>query len=329
MFQLWCGLISNTTSLPSPPLPGPECLSASDFLRWRQDLKCQGGEPGAVDWLLDAAAGVSPAHLQALLLRSAPSVRLRTSRRGIERLWRRHLEEAVPLQYLIGRCFWRDLELEVGPGVLIPRPETEALIDLAVALLTSRPPMASDGLRWADLGTGSGCLAMGLARAFAGSHGLAVDVSPGAVSQARRNLLRAGLLSRVRLIQGDWFAAVAPWWGHLHLVLANPPYIPSDEVDRLDPMVRDHEPRLALDGGADGLASIRRLAMVAREALAPGGWLLLEHHHDQSGQVSALLACHGLEEIQSHPDLEGHRRFISGRRPLSPPPPPPIVRARP
>jgi release factor glutamine methyltransferase len=101
----------------------------------------------------------------------------------------------------------------------------------------------------------------------------------------------------------------------LHLVLANPPYIPAAEVDRLDPVVRDHEPRLALDGGADGLDCIRGLAVDAAKALAPGGWLLLEHHHDQSQRVMTLLASHRLVDIQAHGDLEGHRRFVCGRRP--------------
>ena len=304
----------------TPPVPispeSPESVPAQDFLTWRQRLQRLGGDPGALDWLLDAAADVSPSHLQALRLGAAASVPLRCSRRAIERHWRTHLEDSVPLQYLLGRCFWRDFALAVGPGTLIPRPETELLIDLALDLWQADQAIPPDQLRWADLGTGSGCLAMGLARVFPGSHGLAVDLSADALGQAERNLVQEHLHTRVRLIQGHWFAAVEAWWGGLHLVLANPPYIPSAEVDRLDPVVRDHEPRLALDGGADGLDCLRGLAVDAPKALAPGGWLLLEHHHDQSQRVMDLLASHGLVDLQSHGDLEGHRRFVSGRRPL-------------
>lgn len=293
--------------------PVEDALTGGDLLLWRQELTGWGGEPGALDWLLDAAAGVSPAQLRGMVLHPARLVHLRRSRQAVASLWRQHLADAVPLQYLVGLCFWRDFTLDVGPAVLIPRPETERMVDLAVDLMRDAKSLPSAEGLWADLGTGSGCLAMGLARAFPCSDGLAVDVSPAALEQASRNLVRAGLNSRVRLLQGDWFAAVKPWWGALSLVLANPPYIPSGVVDQLDPVVRNHEPRLALDGGDDGLASIRHIALGASKALAEGGWLLLEHHHDQSQAVIDLLADHGLTDLQPHADLEGHQRFVSGR----------------
>ncbi len=304
-----------TSSLSGERLPG------LDFLGWRQQLNGLGGDSSTLDWLLDVAAGISRSRLQSLLLHPSGWVELKCPRRDLERLWREHLYESVPLQYLVGRCFWRTFELEVGPAVLIPRPETEAMIDLAVGLLREESHAirsASVGLAnplWADLGTGSGCLAMGLAEAFPQSQGLAVDVSAEALDQAERNLKRAGLQARVRLLQGHWFQAVKPWWGQLGLVLANPPYIPSAEVQRLHPVVRDYEPLLALDGGEDGLTAIRALALQAPRALAPGGFLLIEHHYDQSEQVLALLAQHGLEDCRFHTDLEGHRRFASARVP--------------
>jgi release factor glutamine methyltransferase len=293
---------------------------ATEFMAWRQHLMAQGGERGALDWLLDVAAGLPRSRLQALKLHPRSRVNLTRTRKELETLWRDHLSKSVPLQYLVGRCYWRNFELEVGPAVLIPRPETESMIDMALALIgmvaekKALSQVHSEDLLWADLGTGSGCLAMGLAQALPNCRGLAVDVSSAALAQACLNLQTAGFANRVDLIEGDWFAALQPWWGKLQLVLANPPYIPSNEVDRLDVIVRDHEPRLALDGGDDGLACIRSLVQDASRALAPGGWLLLEHHHDQSAQVLDLLAAHGLVDGQSHPDLEGHRRFASARR---------------
>lgn len=302
-------------------VPGVEdVLPGSELLVWRRDLTRLGGDPGAFDWLLEVAAGVSPARLRALRLRPETLVPLNCSRRDIERLWHQHLAAAVPLQYLVGQCFWRDFALEVGPGVLIPRPETECMIDLAVDLWRQGGSHPPTGLLWADLGTGSGCLAIGLARAFPGSHGLAVDLSPTALALAERNLVKVGLHNRVRLIAGDWFDAVKAWWGELPLVLANPPYIPSQAVNQLDPVVRDHEPRLALDGGGDGLTCIRRLVAQAPKALAPGGWLLLEHHHDQSPAVMTLFSHHGLVDVQAHSDLEGQRRFVCGRLSAAAPP---------
>jgi release factor glutamine methyltransferase len=292
-----------------------ESFTGAEILGWRRSLCEWGGDPGALDWLLDAAGGLRPACLRDLFLHPARLVSLHTSKQQIEALWRQHLSEAVPLQYLVGHGYWRDFVVEVGPGVLIPRPETETMVDLAVDLWGEANLSLDDGLLWADLGTGSGCLALGLAQAFPGRQGLAVDVSRVALARARHNLVRTGLLSRVRLIEGHWWQALQPWWGRLALVLANPPYIPSAVVDQLDPVVRDHEPRLALDGGADGLACLREIVETAPQALAPGGWLLLEHHHNQSQQVLDLLAHHGLVDRQAHADLDGHQRFVSGRRP--------------
>jgi release factor glutamine methyltransferase len=229
----------------------------------------------------------------------------------VESLWRRHLRGGDPVQYLVGVCPWRDLELAVAPGVLIPRPETELLVDLALGAWEGGLPPS----RWADLGTGSGCLAVALARALPTSQGLAVDLSAEALRQAAANLRRHGLESRVRLRQGDWWQAVEPWWGGLELVVANPPYIPSGLLAGLEPVVRDHEPRLALDGGADGLVAIRPLLAGAPTALAPGGLLVIEHHHDQSEAVLTLLRQAGLEASRPHHDLEGIARFALARRP--------------
>ncbi|MCS5697817.1 peptide chain release factor N(5)-glutamine methyltransferase [Cyanobium sp. FGCU-52] len=297
------------------PSPGSSrTLTAEELLVWRRVLLAEGGRPADLDWLLDLAGGLPWRELQALRLHPGRPVQLRCSQAHIEDLWRRHLAADAPLQYLVGRCPWRDLEVQVAPGVLIPRQETEHLPDLAVDL--SRPPAAIPRL-WADLGTGSGCLALALALAFPHSRGLTVDVSGAALAQAELNLRAYGALDRVRLIHSHWWQELTPWWGQLDLVVANPPYIPSTTVDGLEPVVRLHEPRLALDGGADGLAAVRQVVAGAPSALAPGGLLLLEHHHDQSQAVLALLDAAGLEEVAAHHDLEGVARFASARRPLA------------
>jgi release factor glutamine methyltransferase len=288
-----------------------ERLTGEELLAWRRDLLRLGGEGQALDWLLDMAAGLSPSAFQTLRLHPHRPIGLQISRDDLERLWREHLVSSAPLQYLVGRCSWRTFEMAVGPAVLIPRPETELLIDLATQLMAITGPT----LLWADLGTGSGCLAMALAEAWPTSQGLAVDLSEEALSQARINLHNAGVGHRVRLVQGSWLEALQPWWGRLKLVVSNPPYIPSHQIDQLDPVVRDHEPRLALDGGHDGLSSIRTIAEAAPSALAPGGRLLLEHHHDQSDQVLSLLNEQGLVDCLFHLDLEGNKRFASARQP--------------
>jgi len=290
-------------------------LPASALLAWRRALLAStGGAKADLDWLLDLGGGVRWPELQALHLHPERMLRLAQPLPRIEELWRRHRRTAEPLQYLVGRCPWRDLELQVGPGVLIPRQETELLVDLALALAPPTPGGA--GLRWADLGTGCGALAVALARALPAGRGLAVDASDQALTFAALNRAAAGVEERFTLMRSDWWEALKPWWGELELVVANPPYIPSITVEGLEPVVRDHEPRSALDGGSDGLAALRTISAGASQALAPGGVLLLEHHHDQSQSVGLLLESAGLEEVQAHRDLEGVRRFASGRRPV-------------
>ena len=287
-------------------------LQAESLLQWRRSLlQREGGSAADLDWLLDLEGGLRWRDLQALRLHPTRSVALDCSLPHLEALWRRHRREQIPLQYLVGRCPWRDLEISVGPGVLIPRQETECLVDLA---LNHWSTSAGPSL-WADLGTGSGCLAVALARAWPSSQGIAVDRSPEALRQASRNLHLAGVDSRVTLLQGSWWEPLRSWWGGLQVVVANPPYIPSAVVDALDPVVRLQEPRLALDGGCDGLDAFRVLLAGALPALAPGGWLLVEHHHDQRDAVIALYRAAGLEQVEDHADLEGRSRFVAGRRP--------------
>lgn len=292
-------------------------VAAADLLHWRRTQLQAGGQASQLDWLLDLQGGIRWQTLQQLRLYPDRAVNLEAPLPELESLWQEHLSSGTPLQYLVGRCPWRDLELEVQPGALIPRQETELLIELAEQLLNPAGSITRDpeALLWADLGTGSGCLAVALARSFPGSHGVAVDQSGDALALAQRNLSAHQLLEAVQLRQGSWWAPLADHAGRLDLVVSNPPYIPTAVWEQLEPTVRDHEPALALDGGGDGLDAIRTIAAGAAAHLAPGGWLLMEHHHDQSEAVLALLNGAGLEQVSPHRDLEGIWRFASGQRP--------------
>lgn len=302
------------TSPPPAVGQGPEAIAGATLLVWRRRMLALGGAAASLDWLLDLEGGLAWSRLQALWSHPESLVRLRCSLVALEALWRRHLDTHEPLQYLVGLCPWRDLELAVAPGVLIPRQETELLVDLALSLLPTDRPLSC----WADLGTGSGCLAIALARSFPASRGIAVEISSVARCQAGVNLSRWHLQHRVSLRAGDWWQGAEPWWGRLNLVVANPPYIPTTSLAGLESVVRDHEPHLALDGGSDGLAAIRAIVAGAHRALAPGGLLLLEHHHDQSEAVARLLLQAGLERAAVHADLEGQARFASAWRPGKP-----------
>lgn len=289
------------------------CLSGSELQLWRREqLLGQQDQAAALDWLLELEAGLRWRELQASYLHPEAPVQLDCSLQRLEQIWQQHCQQQVPLQHLVGRCPWRDFELEVSPAVLIPRQETELLVELAMGCFE-----ASDApQRWADLGTGSGCLAVALARHWPSSCGWAVDCSHEALAVARRNAAALGLLqgAAVQWCEGLWWQPLQPLAGQLDLVVSNPPYIPSAVVDGLEPVVRDHEPRLALDGGSDGLDALRLIIEAAPQMLAPGGWLVLEHHHDQAAAVAELLGAAGLQERRQERDLEGQMRFAVARR---------------
>jgi release factor glutamine methyltransferase len=208
-----------------------------------------------------------------------------------------------PLAYLTGRREFWSLELAVTPEVLIPRPETELLVERA---LTLGPAEA----RVADLGTGSGAVALALARERPRWRLLATDVSAPALAVARANAAALGA-GNVEFRQGSWFEPLAA--ERFELLLSNPPYVAADDPVLDEPGLRS-EPRLALTPGADALAHLRTLARGAAAHLTPGGWLLLEHGATQGAAVRGELEAAGLAHVRSHRDLAGHERMTEGQR---------------
>lgn len=176
-----------------------------------------------------------------------------------------------PLQHLVGSTSFCGFELVVNRHVLVPRPETEILAELGWQFLNTLNTEAAV----LDFGTGSGCLAVAVALQCPRARVIALEISPDALELARRNVERHGLRERVQLLPSDGFAAV-PEEARFHLIISNPPYIPTEEIETLQPEVRAFDPRLALDGGADGLTFVRRLAAEAGSHLATGGRLMLE-----------------------------------------------------
>jgi release factor glutamine methyltransferase len=209
-----------------------------------------------------------------------------------------------PVAYIVGSRGFRDLDLAVDPRVLIPRPETELLVDVALARLSGvADPVV------VDVGTGSGAIALSIAQARPDARVVAVDTSPEALAVARENAKR-NEVTNVEFVHGDLLADVG---GPVHLVASNPPYIPSADIDGLMPDVRDFEPRLALDGGPDGLDVIRRLIPAAASRLAPGGALVMEIGHDQGDALRHLLAS--WSDVHVHADLAGLDRVVEATRP--------------
>ena len=217
--------------------------------------------------------------------------------------------EGVPVAYLTGKRDFYTLAFDVTPAVLIPRPDTETLVLAAIDRLAKVPTP-----RVLELGTGSGCVAVSLAHEVNAARVTAIDISPDALEVARRNAERHGVASRVSFVEGDWLAAV-PAGAPFDLVVSNPPYIAAAEFADLEAGVRDHEPRLALAGGDDGLDFYRRTATEAMAVLVAGGGLLLEVGHTQAAAVNAILSAAGWVVGATHRDLSRVERVVSANKP--------------
>lgn len=214
-----------------------------------------------------------------------------------------------PTAYLTGRRGFWTLDLEVGPEVLIPRPETERLVEAALEVIGRAP--AESALRVLDLGCGSGAVVIALACEATGHRYFAGDRSVGAVRLARRNAAGHGCGGRIRFFVADWTAALRPGAPPFDLIVSNPPYIPSGRIDTLQPEIARFEPRAALDGGEDGLDAYRAILDGAWGLLAPGGVLLLEIGQDQRPALERLIAAAGLPaQVSCLPDLSGRDRVL-------------------
>jgi release factor glutamine methyltransferase len=213
-----------------------------------------------------------------------------------------------PVQHLVGEWEFLGYPLCTDGRALIPRPETEELTE---ALLDHLPRDVD--LRVADVGTGGGCLAVAFALRRPRARVLAIDLSAEALALARENRDRHGLGERILLVQGDLLAAVRPG-ADLDAIACNPPYVAEDEWSGLPPEVRDHEPRLALVSGADGLEATRRLVAAAPDRLRPGGLLLLECAFSRAEPVRRLLEQAGFEQVSLRDDLSGIPRIAIGMR---------------
>jgi release factor glutamine methyltransferase len=215
-------------------------------------------------------------------------------------------QQGEPLAYLLGEQHFWTLRLKVNPAVLIPRPETELVVERALHHLPKRRTA-----QVLDLGTGSGAIALAVARERPQVRVLAVDQSAPALEIARENAL-FNQLDNVSFLRSDWFSAVPQQ--RFDLVLSNPPYIAEDDP-HLEPTVLAHEPTIALISGPDGLAAIRQIIREVADFLAPGGWLVLEHGWQQAGSVRQLLESSGLSSVASHADLAGHERVTEAQAP--------------
>jgi len=289
-------------------------ISGQELSQWRQqaiaDLEQAQISPKEVDIFLQAVTDLDNLSLRLQSFREREKIPLSYSWSEITKRWQKRLQSRVPLQYLLESVVWRNFTLKVSPEVLIPRPETELLIDIV-----GETVRGDDGGIWVDLGTGSGAIAIGLASILTKAEIYAIDYSQTALAIAKENIIKTGFADRIILKQGSWWTPLEKWKGQISGMLSNPPYIPSAEILDLQIEVREHEPRLALDGGEDGLTALRYLVATAPDYLRSGGLWLVEMRAGQGEKVAQMLENQGnYRQIQIINDLAGFDRFVLAER---------------
>lgn len=289
----------------SPGVPNDEPTSLRSAVRSAARVLAAAGVDGPDAVVLAAhVLGVEPGNVRVAMAMDADLAAVDRERFALL-VERRVARE--PLQHLTGEAHFRHLTLEVGPGVFVPRPETEVLVDAVLELLRATPVDAGV----VDACTGSGAIAIAIATERPGTRVMAIEQSADAHAFAARNVAR--LAPSVDLVLGDATAAPVGLDGRVDVLVSNPPYVPDDAVPR-DPEVRLHDPALALYGGADGLDIVRALADRGRSLVVPGGWIALEHGELQGEAVRSVLAEHDWLEPRTRQDLTGRDRVTIARR---------------
>jgi release factor glutamine methyltransferase len=282
----------------------PELWSIRRAVSWAtEDFRARGFSSQRLDaeLLLGHAIGLDRVHVIIEGERPLDASELSRFRELIKRR-----RAAEPVAYILGQREFFGLAITVDRRVLIPRPDTEILVETALKR-TER----LDAGRALDLCTGSGCVALAFARQRQSWQIAAVDISADAIELGRRNAERLGLIAGIRFLVGDLSEPLGPG-ERFDLIMANPPYIPAPEVDRLEPGIRDFEPTIALDGGPDGLRVTRRIIESAPGLLERGGVLALEVGYNQGPRVEESMHCAGFGRILRARDYGGHERVVSG-----------------
>ncbi len=285
------------------------CVSVEDFLFWKKKQLSKGGDQQSFAILLDCIGGIPTSDLNFIGINPEKNLYLKKNLEFLESIWDEYLLKSYPIQYLCGITFWRDLKLKVTNKVLIPRPETELIVDIVFNIFRRK----SEKLFFAELGTGSGAISIALALAYPSSEGVATDIDQDALEIATKNYLNSSKRSNLQFYCGNWWSPLESFKGKIDLAISNPPYIPRDTYEKLPKEVKNFEPKVALLGGKDGLKHIREIIQKAPFYLKENGWLILENHFDQSEKVKQLLIENKFTSIEIVKDLSGIGRFTIGR----------------
>ena len=284
-------------------------IPLKEFQFWKKKQLSKGGDHQSFDFLLDSIGGLSRNNHKLLNIHQEGSLHLKKNLHNLETIWDKHIQSSAPIQYLCGITFWRDLKLKVTDKVLIPRPETELLIDIVFNLFGKK----SNKLLFAELGTGSGAISIALALAYPLWEGIATDIDEDALEVANKNYINVAKQKNLRFYCGNWWSPLESFKGKIDLAISNPPYIPKNTYEKLPKEVKNFEPKIALLGGEDGLKHIRKIIQEAPLFLKEEGWLILENHFDQGKKVKQLLIKNKFTSVEILNDLSGVGRFTIGR----------------
>ncbi|MDC3046976.1 peptide chain release factor N(5)-glutamine methyltransferase [Prochlorococcus sp. AH-736-A21] len=284
-------------------------IAAEEFLFWKKKQLSKGGDQQSFAVLLDCIGGISTSDLNLININPEGHLYLKQNLELLESIWDEHLFKSCPIQYLCGITFWRDLKLKVSNKVLIPRSETEQIVDIVYNLFSKK----SEKLFFAELGTGSGAISIALALAYPFCEGVATDIDQDVLELATKNFINSSKQSNLKFYCGNWWTPLKSFKGKFDLAISNPPYIPKDTYEKLPIEVKNFEPKVALLGGEDGLKHIREIVQKAPLFLKDKGWLILENHFDQGEKVKQLLIKNKFTSIEIVKDLSGIGRFTIGR----------------
>ena len=284
-------------------------ISTKDLFLWIKDIKNAGHDIDAFYLLLDLVGGISKSDLFLLKINFKEKVFLKIDFHSLKKKWIDHIKLSKPIQYICGSSYWRNFKFELTTDVLIPRVETEQIVQIANEIID----LEDKEIIFADLGTGSGSIAISLAFENNNWKGLATDIDLKAIHIAQKNHKKICSELNINFYCGNWWQPLLNFAGMINLAISNPPYIPKNVYQRLPSSVIDFEPKRALYGGDDGLFHIKQIVSDAPKFLVKGGWLILENHFDQSKKIKNLLREYGFDSLKTINDTFGIGRFTIGR----------------
>ena len=284
-------------------------ISTKELFLWIKDIKKN--KQGIDDFylLLDLLGGISKSELLLLKINAQEKVNLNIDLFSLKKKWLDYLKLSKPIQYISGSSYWRNFKFELTNDVLIPRVETEQIVEIASNIFDYEDKK----IIFADLGTGSGTISISLVVENSNWKGLATDIDINAIQVAQKNHKKICSESNINFYCGNWWEPLKKYSGRINLAISNPPYIPRSVYEKLPSSVKDFEPKIALYGGEDGLYHIQQIISEAPKFLVKGGWLILENHFDQSKKIKNLLRDYGFNSLKTINDTFGIGRFTIGR----------------